>query len=149
MKSVLKNTLIVLVGVVAGSFVNMTIVNVGPFVIPLPEGADVSTMEGVRESMKLFTPVNFICPLLAHALGTLVGAFVAARLSSDHPFGCAMGVSLFFLAGGIAAVSMIGGPVWFIVSDLVLAYLPMGWLAAILAGEGRLARQNTGPPDTP
>ena len=77
MNPILRNTLAVIGGFVVGSVVNMVIVNTGPIVIPLPEGADVSTMEGLRESMKLFTPVNFICPFLAHALGTLIGAFVA------------------------------------------------------------------------
>ena len=34
------------------------------------------------------------------------------------------------LAGGIAACFMIPAPVWFIALDLLVAYLPMAWLAA-------------------
>ena len=67
MPPVVKNILAVVVGIIAGSLVNFGLVNVGPTVIPLPEGADVSTMEGLKDSMKLFAPANFIFPFLAHA----------------------------------------------------------------------------------
>ena len=135
MNPVVKNIIAVVAGVVVGSIVNMALVNIAPYVIPIPEGADVSTMEGVRESMKLFKPVNFIFPFLAHALGTLVGAFVAAKFSASHHVKFALGIGAFFLLGGIAAASMLGGPLWFIVTDLVLAYIPMGFLGAFLAGK--------------
>jgi len=126
--------LAVVAGVVVGSLVNLGIVNYGPFLIPLPEGTDVSTMESLRDSMKLFTPVNFICPFLAHALGTLGGAFVAAKLAATHRVKFAIGISVFFLMGGAAAANMLGGPIWFIACDLLLAYIPMGLLGSRLAG---------------
>ena len=132
MKTIARNTLAVVLGWVAGSVVNMALVTLGPYVIPLPEGADVSTMEGIRESMKLFGPVNFIIPFLAHALGTLVGALVAAKLGVSHRMKLALGVGVLFLLGGIAAASMMGGPVWFIACDVLLAYIPMGYLGGVL-----------------
>ncbi|MDH3628717.1 MAG: hypothetical protein OEV00_15230 [Acidobacteriota bacterium] len=134
MNPIVRNILAVIAGFIVGSLVNMGLVNIGPSIVPLPEGADVSTMETLRESMKLFTPVNFIFPFLAHALGTLVGAFVAAKLAVSHKMKFAIGIGVFFLLGGITAISMIGGPPWFNVTDLVLAYIPMGYLGGILAG---------------
>lgn len=122
-----------LAGIVLGGMLNSAIVSVGPMVIPLPEGANVDSMEAIRESMHLFSPVNFLAPFLAHALGTLLGAFVAAKLAATHAPRLALGVGAFFLIGGISAAFMIGGPVWFIVVDLVFAYLPMGYLGAVLA----------------
>jgi hypothetical protein len=137
MKPIAKNILAVLAGIIVGSIVNMGLVTIGPLVVPLPEGADVSTMEKLRDSMKLFTPVNFAVPFVAHALGTLVGAFVAAKLAASHPLKLAIGVGVFFLVGGIAAAFMLGGPVWFIVADLLVAYIPMSYLGAVLAGATR------------
>ena len=134
MKSVGKNILALIGGLILGSIVNMLLVNIGPLVVPLPEGADISTMEKLQESMKLFTPVNFLFPFLAHALGTLVGAFIAGKFAASHHLKCAIGIGVFFLMGGIAAVNMLGGPLWFNVADLVLAYIPMGFLGATLAG---------------
>ena len=135
MNSVGKNILAVVGGVVVGSLVNISLVNIGPSVIALPEGADVSTMESLQESMKLFTPVNFIFPFLAHALGTLVGAFIAAKFAASHPLKLALGLGVFSLIGGIAAVAMLGGPMWFNAADLLLAYIPMSWLGATLAAK--------------
>ena len=40
---------------------------------------------------------------------------------------------MFFLLGGVAAVSMLGGPLWFNIADLLLAYIPMSFLGATLA----------------
>ena len=121
------------VGLVIGNVVNLGLVNLGMAVVPLPDGADVSTMEGLRESMKSFTPVNFLFPFLAHALGTLAGAFVAAKLAASHHMKFAIGIGVFFLLGGISMVLMCGGPVWFIACDLLLAYIPMGFLGGVLA----------------
>ena len=115
-------------GVVAGSVVNMGLVELGPMIIPLPAGADTSTAEGLKASMDLFTPAHFVFPFLAHALGTLVGAFVAARLATGSRMKFGLGIGVFYLLGGIAAVVMFGGPVWFMVLDLVGAYIPMGYL---------------------
>jgi len=137
MKSIGKNILAVVAGVVVGSLVNIVLVNIGPSVVPLPEGADVSTMENLRDSMKMFTPVNFIFPFLAHALGTLVGAFIAARLAASHYVKIALCIGVFFLMGGIAAVNMLGGPLWFQAADLLLAYIPISFLGATLAGKTR------------
>lgn len=134
MNKIVKNVLVVLAGIVTGSIVNMALVNVGPHIVPLPEGADISTMEGLRDSMVLFSPINFLFPFLAHALGTLVGAFTVAKLVSNHKMRYALGIGVFFLLGGIAAVYQLGGPSWFILTDILLAYIPMAYLGGKLAG---------------
>ena len=134
MPPLLKNLLALIAGIVVGSVVNMAIVAVGPMVIPPPEGVDMTDVDALAENIQLLKPANFIAPWLAHALGTLVGAFVAAKLAASHQMPLALGVGLFFLLGGITMVAMVGGPVWFSVLDLVAAYLPMGYLGAKLAG---------------
>ncbi len=137
MNPIVKNILAVIVGFVTGSVVNLGLINVGMAVVPLPESADVATMDGLRESMKLFTPVNFLFPFLAHAFGTLTGAFIAAKLAASYRMTFAMVIGVSFLIGGITMVVMCGGPMWFTTSDLLLAYLPMGYLGGILAGGKR------------
>lgn len=137
MNPIIRNVLAVIIGFAAGSLVNIALVNIGPSVIPLPEGADVSSMESLRDSMELFTPANFIFPFLAHALGTLAAAFLAAKFAASHHMKFALGMGALFLLGGITAISQIGGPLWFSVTDLVFAYIPMGYLGGILArGKG-------------
>lgn len=134
MKPALRNLLAVTAGVVAGSLLNMAIVEFGSTWVPLPEGVDTSSAESIRESIHLFTFWNFVPPFLAHALGTLLAAFVAVKLAASHHARFAWGLGGFFLVGGIVAASMIGGSVTFIVVDLLFAYLPMAWLGLRLAG---------------
>ena len=126
--TVLMNSLAVVVGLLLGSTLNVAIISVGPILIPPPNGVDMSDMDRVAENMKLLRPRHFVAPWLAHALGTLVGGAVAAKLAASQPMFMAMVVAGCFLLGGIAMVMMIGGPVWFIALDLVAAYLPMGYL---------------------
>ena len=116
-----------------GSAVNMGIINVSGAIIPPPDGADVTTTEGLRATMHLFEPRHFIFPFLAHALGTFAGALLAAKIAVTHKLKFALGIGLFFLAGGIASVLMLPSPTWFTVLDLAVAYIPMGYLAGKLA----------------
>ncbi|MGH8854693.1 MAG: hypothetical protein ACREWI_10485 [Telluria sp.] len=131
---VIRYVLAIAAGFIVGSLVNMGLISLGGALIPPPSGADVSTMEGVQASMHLFEPRHFLSPFLAHALGTLVGALVAARLAPRRSRYLAMSVGLLFLAGGCAAVAMLPSPLWFAVTDLVLAYLPMAWFGWKLSG---------------
>ncbi len=48
---ILRNILAILFGVVIGGLVNMALIILGPMIIPPPEGADVTTMEGLKASM--------------------------------------------------------------------------------------------------
>ena len=140
MNPILKNILAVVAGLVLGSVVNMGLIMLSSSVIPPPEGVDVTNMESLKSSMHLFEPKHFIFPFLAHALGTLAGAFTAARLAASHQMKFALGIGAFFLIGGIANVFMLPSPAWFTVLDLVGAYIPMGWLG------GRWAGASTGTP---
>jgi len=135
MNPILRNVLAVIAGAAIGILVNGGLISIGPSIIPSPAGVDMTTTEGLAEGMKLLQPKHFIMPFLAHALGTLVGAFATAKLAASHSKNLALGIGAFFLIGGIAAASMIPAPTWFTTLDLVTAYLPMGWLGAKLAGK--------------
>ena len=129
MNPILKNIIAVIAGFLCGSMVNGGIIMISGSVIPPPDGADVTTMEGLKASMHLFEPKHFLMPFLAHALGTFVGAFFAAKLAANHQLKFALGIGLLFLAGGITNVILLPSPLWFSVLDLVAAYLPMAYLA--------------------
>ena len=133
MSPIAKNIVAVIVGIVVGVIVNMGIVLMSGSIIPPPEGADVTTVEGLKAAMHLFEAKHFIMPFLAHALGTLVGAFAAAKIAANRKFIFAMLIGLFFLVGGIVNSIQLPAPSWFVATDLILAYLPMAWLGAKLA----------------
>ena len=133
MNPIVRNILAVIAGLIIGSVVNMGLIMISGSVIPPPEGGDVTTMEGLKETMHLFEPKHFIFPFLAHALGTLVGAFVAATIAANNKMKFAIAIGCFFLIGGIINVVMLPSPTWFAILDIVGAYIPMAMIGGKLA----------------
>lgn len=132
MNPILKNILAILAGAVIGSVVNMGFIMVSGSIIPPPEGADLTTVEGLKASMHLMQPKHFVFPFLAHAVGTFVGAYIAATIAASHKMKFAMIIGILFLAGGIANVLMLPSPTWFTILDVGIAYMPMAYFAGKL-----------------
>lgn len=137
MGTIARNAIAVIAGLLVGSLVNMGLIMVSGQVIPPPEGVDVTNMESLKSSMHLFEPKHFLFPFLAHALGAFVGGFVASMLGATQRMKLALGVSAFFLLGGIVNVFLLPSPSWFTALDLIGAYIPMGWLSGKLAASFR------------
>lgn len=129
-----RNIIGVIVGILVSGIVNMGLITIGHAVVPLPPGADVSSMEKLAETIHLFGPQNYIFVFLAHALGPLVGTFVTMLIAASHKAKIAMGMAVFFLLGGIAANVMIPGPFWYKAVDLIFAYIPTTLIGAKLGG---------------
>ncbi len=129
MNPILRNTLAVIIGLFVGSIVNMSIILISGSIIPPPNGADNTTMEGLKATMHLFEPKHFLFPFLAHAIGTFAGAATTAIIAFNHKKKLALVIGSFFLLGGIVSVCSLPSPMWFTVVDLVFAYIPMAYLA--------------------
>jgi hypothetical protein len=125
-KKMIKNILAFITGVLLGMIVNMGLIILGSNLIPVSEGF--YSMNAINWEL-----TNFIFPFLAHALGTLVGAFLAAKIANSHQLPLAMSIGVFFLIGGVTMVYILPAPVWFICTDLIVAYIPMGYLGWIIA----------------
>ena len=133
----IRNILAVIAGLVIGGLVNMALITVSSSVIPPPAGVDMTTAEGLQAGMHLLESKHFVFPFLAHALGTLAGALVAALLAASQKMKFALGIGVFFLLGGIVASFMIQEPIWLKALDIIAAYIPMAWIGGKLAGAGR------------
>jgi len=134
MNPIIRNVFAVIGGVALGMLMNMFIITISGSVIPPPEGIDPKDMDSMMKNAHLLKPKHFIFPFLAHALGTLAGAFIAAKFSGSKPLISAMIAGAFFLLGGIIASMIIPAPSWFIALDLTMAYLPMAFIGAKMAG---------------
>ncbi|MFM8951406.1 MAG: hypothetical protein ACKOKB_11610 [Bacteroidota bacterium] len=124
----MKNILAMTAGLILGGFLNSVIVRLNGTLIPLPDGADISTFDGLSQSMSLFKPVHFLAPFLAHALGTLVASWISVRFSVTPNLVRALIPGFVFLTGGAIMVMDLDAPHWFEAIDLVWAYLPMAWI---------------------
>lgn len=134
MNPILRNVLAVVAGIILGGLVNMGLITIGPEIIPLPEGIDPNDVNSYETNGHLLETKHFLFPFLAHALGTLAGAFLAVKLGVSKQIVLGLIIGGVFLIGGITAATIIPAPTWFIITDLVVAYLPMGWLGWKLAG---------------
>ncbi|MEO8068374.1 MAG: hypothetical protein ABI599_11830 [Flavobacteriales bacterium] len=139
MHPILRNLLALIAGLVVCLMVNGLLIRISGSVIPPPAGVDVNDMKSIAAHMDEFRPKHLLFPFLAHALGSLIGAFVAAVLAATRKMTWAWVVGSFHLLGGIMAAVLIPAPIWFIVLDLVVAYLPMAWLG------GRFAKRRAMP----
>ena len=127
MNPVLKNVLAVILGWIGGSIVNMSFIQIGHKVVPI-EGVDLNDMNALADIMPTLDASFFIFPFLGHALGTLVGAAIAALIAANYKMRFALAIGVLFLIGGILVNYMLPGPTWFAVTDIVLAYIPMAWI---------------------
>ncbi len=136
MTPILKNVIAVILGAIFGSVVNGMIIKYSGAIIPLPDGYDYSTPERMRQTFHLLETKHMIFPWVAHALGTLIGAFWASKFSASKHYLMSMIVGCIFLLGGIYMVSVIKvQPMWFTLTDLLLAYLPMAFIGWKISGK--------------
>lgn len=132
---ILRPIAAVLLGIFIGAMLNGSIIALSGYIIPPPPGSDLSTPEGLSAAMSLMGPQHFLFPFLAHALGTLIGALITARIANAHQMSLAMLIGIVFLTGGIYMVAILPAPMWFNVTDLLLAYIPMAWLGGKLGSK--------------
>ncbi|HOH96552.1 MAG TPA: hypothetical protein PK638_05135 [Candidatus Enterocola sp.] len=133
MHPILKNSLAILAGAFIGGALNMAIIMVSSHIIPPPDGADLKTIEGLKAAMHLMEPKHFLMPFLAHALGTLVGSCITAYIVPNQKIMYALLIATWFMLGGIMNIFMLPSPTWFTITDLIGAYLPMGFLGGYIA----------------
>jgi len=135
----------ILVGALVGATLNMGVILAGSKLMPAPPGVDVNDPASINAHIHEYSVLQLLVPFLAHALGTLAGAFLAARFNRGTGLGllAAQVVGALFLFGGISMVVMIpNAPLWFDALDLLVAYVPMALLGYALAGSKVPAAQN-------
>jgi hypothetical protein len=128
MNPIFKNILVAIIAIFIGAMANGLLVQLGGSVVPPPAGYDFTTEEGLAAGMAMMEPKHLVFPFLAHALGTLLSAWIVARFAAAGQLRLAMIISAIFFLGGAYMVAVFPGPMWFNVLDLALAYFPMGWL---------------------
>jgi hypothetical protein len=132
---IIKGCLAIIIGIVAGSVINASLILLFNALFGAPEGMNLLDAESVKAHADKLTTANFVGILLAHQLGTLAGAFVAAKIAPARKMIFSIGIGVWFLLGGIYAVTLIPAPVWFIIADLAL-YIPFAFIGGKL-GCGR------------
>ncbi len=131
---ILKRTLVIFISLFAGAMLNGAIINISSKVIAPPKGFELNTAEGLQAAMPHMGPEHFLFPFLAHALGTLLSALLITRFLKSQQFVFSMMAGILFLLGGVSMVIMLPEtPIWFVLVDLLFAYIPMAYLGNKMA----------------
>lgn len=134
MSPIIRNILAVIAGLFIGGIVNSGIIALGPNLISPPAGVDPNDIASIKANVDAYGIKDFIVPFLAHGLGTLIGAFVAAKIGITKQRRLTFVVAILFLIGGILMAFMIPEFWMFSIVDLVGAYFPMAYIGWKLAG---------------
>ena len=132
MHPIVRNILAVIAGWLGGSVLNMGLVKIGHIVTPV-EGVDLTNMNEYAEVMPTLSAEHFIFPFLAHSLGTMAGAIIAGLVAANNNMKFSLAIGALFLLGGIMVSFMLPAPTWFVVVDLLIAYIPMDWIGGKIA----------------
>ena len=137
MHPMFRNIIAFLAGLIIGGLCNYYSLQIFGSIFGVPEGVDPTDIESIKDNMHLYEFKHFLTPFLAHALGSLIAAFVCTKIAAKYHLGLSLGLGLLYLFGGYAMVMSLPSPTWFNVMDLSLAYFPMVYLGWFLAGRKR------------
>ena len=131
---ILKRTIVIFLSVFIGAQVNGAILTLGSNLIPAPAGFDLNTIDGLKSAVPFLEAKHYLFPFLAHAIGTLISALLITRFLTSQQLVFSMMAGILFLLGGVFMVIMLPGtPIWFVLLDLIVAYVPMAYLAYKIA----------------
>lgn len=131
----MKNVLATIVGIiVAGIAVHIFESLIGHNLFPLPEGADPSNMEWIKNNMDQIPMGSKIFVVIGHFAGIVIGMFVAAKISRTSMIPSYIAGGLMLLAT-LFTVFMLPKDLWFSVADCVLA------IVGFLVGKSLASKQ--------
>jgi hypothetical protein len=125
----------VLLGVVIGGLQVAAVEWVGQIFFPPPPGVDPTDREALRAMAESIPVGAQIFVLLAWAVGSFGGGWIAARLAPGAPVVHALVVGMVLLLGGLANLIAIPSPLWFWILGLAI-FLPAAYGGARVAGSG-------------
>ena len=132
----LRNIIAIVAGWFSGSFINIILIQLGHSLLPI-EGLDPGNVDSIQKLNPSLGPEYFIFPFLAHAIGTLIGATITGLISANYSLKFSMLIGIYFFLGGLIMAFKIPSPIWFIIADLTIAYIPMAWLGAKISNNYR------------
>lgn len=131
----MKNVLATIVGFIVASLTVYIFESlIGHNLFPLPEGADPSNMEWIKNNMDKIPMGSKIFVVIAHFVGIIAGMFVAAKISKTSMIPS-------YITGGImlvatfATIFMLPKELWFTVADVVFV------IAGFLMGKTLASKQ--------
>ena len=128
----LRTLLAIVTGLITAMLVIFGVEAIGLLLFPPPAGMRLDTEADLAKLVAMSSPAAKAWLVFGWALGSFVGAWVAARISRQHRRIAALAVALFIVAGTLMNAMVIAHPIWMNLLGIVLP-IPLALLAARLA----------------
>ncbi|MDA9773634.1 hypothetical protein N9B82_01640 [Saprospiraceae bacterium] len=136
MNPIVRNVIVVILGLIIGMTFNMGGIMGGMALFPGPEGMTMDP-DSMAKYMPQFSTINLIVPIVAHAIGTLAAAIFIGRMAANNEKALCLIPGVVFLLGGISMAMQLPAPMWMEVTDLIVAYIPMSILGYVIGTAGK------------
>ena len=118
--SLLRNVVAIFAGTIVAMVLMVLLQSLAHSVYPPPPGLDYTNPE-VRQNIMMQAPAGALGIVLSsYLVATLVGAWVAARLSADVPLRQGYLIGLLLLVASVMNLRAIPHPTWFIVANVLV-----------------------------
>lgn len=128
-----RTILAVILGVIAMSICVGAVEWIGHQLYPLPAGLDFKNPETLKGFIAQLPVAALLFVLAGWTLGSLVGGYIAARISRLHKRGAALSIGIAMILLVIMNMLMIPHPLWMSVLGVTLP-VPFALLGRKLAG---------------
>ena len=128
----LLTLLAIVAGLITAILVIFGVEAVGLLLFPPPAGMPLETEADLAKLVTIASPGAKTWLVFGWALGSFIGAWVAARISRRHRRIAALAVALFIVAGTLMNAMVIAHPLWMNLLGILLP-VPLALLAARMA----------------
>ena len=133
MNPTLRNILVVIGALVAGSIIVYAFESISHIIFAPPAEIDTADIASLKTFMKNAPAGSLAIVLLAHAAGAMVSGWLIGRFVLSSQRMLAMIVGLVWTFFGVINLVLIPHPLWFTIAD-VCVYFPMTLLGLKLSG---------------
>jgi hypothetical protein len=137
-RPILRSALAVLAGVAVAAIVVAIVEAISSQVYRAPPGLNLADPAAMREFIRGLPAGAFVFVLAGWALGTLTGAWTAARLADRSPLVHGNIIGTLLLGTGVANMLMLPHPAWMWVLG-VIAFVACGYAGGRLAARAHSA----------
>lgn len=119
-------------GLIAGGIATYIVEAFSAKYYPLPEGIDPGNIEAMKAHIASLPIGAYLFIILAWAMGSLAGGFVAGIIVKEKATLYALIVGAILMSFGLINLIMVPHPVWFWFAGMSV-YLPFAWMGGKLA----------------
>lgn len=122
-----RNSIGLITGLVVAYIIIFLIQMTNYQLFPFPPGLSSQDSEAMKEYAASLPAMAFIVVIVAHAVGSMAGSWMACKIADHSKNKLAIGIGAFLMLMGLVNILSFSHPVWFIIIDLAI-FIPSAWI---------------------